>query len=634
MKHTPPDSVTCCDSDRQVGICRLTPRAILAETTPTGNPPPIRVSANTHNLGPDRLAAGAKIVNTGDYPLRIAGIRWTYPLDPGYSLAFPREDRPRYFATENFRSDWFAAGTTFGDSYFEPLTNQTVEVGWSSDNGFPGLFVAAEAAPKGFFCAQASQRRFHAIFRFRGFNPRGGWLFEIEEKPTGLPFIELQPGDPLEGETFFFDVVATNDPQQATDAYYEHLRAEGCFRRLEKNPLSDQRIYCSWNYDFFKDITEKDLLAQIPIVKKHFPSVNFIQLDDGYQHEYAKNQRAMIDLCYKLDEPFNREKFPSGPKGLADRIRAQGLRPAIWLGLWCSQGSPMLEDHPDWFLQDDTGAPMLFDRFYKGTAILDPSVPEVREYLDRVCKTVFGEWGYEGVKLDFSSFAFNCKRIRYRVPDKTAVELRHELEAIFRRHLPEDGFFGWCVVTGTGQPFLTQADYFRAAVDVGHGDWKCIKEIAKWLANTVALLQQSSCLPNADSLGWSEQFDDNQWQAWLNLAAVSGMALEISGDLRKLDESRLQKLNHALELSRPESRLRVLDLPRGRIETPPAVWFSENTRRGNLLALFNWGDGDSKISLDDFELTGTWTDAWKENSEYVDTVTLSPGQSRLLLITK
>ncbi len=626
-------TITCHDVESNIGIQNLTPLAMLADSKNSSEPgnTAYRVDVDDRELSDTCRVARARVTNTGDQPLRISGIRWTFSPKLGYSLAFPPEDKPQYFATENFRSDWFGAGTTFGDSYFEPLTNQTVEIGWSSDNVFPGLFITAEAKPKGFFCAQASQRRLHPIFCFRGYNPRGGWLFEIEEKPTGLSAIELAPGESLEGEELFFEIVSTNDPQAATEAYYEHLRASGCFDRLKSNPLADQRIYCSWNYDFFRQISEDKLMAQIPIIKKHFPSVKFIQLDDGYQHEHAENQRAMIDLCYKLDEPFNRTKFPSGPKGLADKIRAQGLRPAIWLGLWCSQGSPMLEDHPDWFLHDDTGTLMLFNRYYGGTAILDPSVPEVREYLDRLCATVFGEWGYEGVKLDFSSFAFNCKRICYRYPDKTAVELRHELEAIFRRHLPEDGFFGWCVVTGTGQPFLSQADYFRAAVDVGHGDWKCIKEIAKWLTNTIVLLQQSPCLPNADSLGWSEKFNDKQWQAWLNLAAVSGMALEISGDLRKLDDSRLQKLNHALELSRPESRLRVLDLPRGEIKHPPAIWFSENNDRGDLLALFNWEESTREIALDNFDLTKGWIDAWTAKTVGTSRVRLAPGESRLII---
>ena len=637
MQERVADSVTCHDSEMGVGIQNLTPKVVLAGAGADDDSLSWRIETERCAATDRRLVAKAVVTNTGACALRVAGIRWTYPLDPGYSLVFPREGRPRYFATENFRADWFAAGTTYGESYFEPLTNQVVERGWSSDNVFPGLFLTAESASQGFFCAQASQRRLHTVFRFRGYNPRGGWLFEIEELPTGLDVVALQPGESLEGEELFFEVVSTHDPQESTDGYYAYLRSRGWFDRRERNPLPDQRIYCSWNYDFFKDITEADLLAQIPIIQRHFPSVRFLQLDDGYQHEHTDNQRAMIDLCYKLDEPFNRNTFPSGPKGLAEKIRAAGMRPAIWLGLWASQGSPMIQDHPEWVLRDDTGTPMLFNRFYGGTAILDPSIPEVREYLDHLCATVFGEWGYEGVKLDFSSFAFNCKRVRYRHPGKTAVELRHELEALFRRHLPEDGFFGWCVVTGTGQPFLSQADYFRAAVDVGHGNWSGIKQIATWLTNTIGLLQDSPCLPNADSLGWSEQFDEDQWRAWLNLAAVSGMALEISGDLRKLSPSRLETLNRALELSRPESRLRVLDMPRGTIDLPPSVWLSENGGRGDLLALFNWSGQERAVCLDAPRIAkcaGGLQDAWTGEpfaQPAESAMTLKPFESRLLL---
>jgi hypothetical protein len=196
--------------------------------------------------------------------------------------------------------------------------------------------------------------------------------------------------------------------------------------------------------------------------------------------------------------------------------------------------------------------------------------------------------------------------------------------------LPNDGFFGWCVVTGTGQPFLSQADYFRAAVDVGHGDWSCIREIAKWLTNTVTLLQQAPCLPNADSLGWSERFSEKQWQAWRNLAAVSGMALEVSGDLRKLDAGRLGKLNRALELSRPESRLRILDMPTAEIGDPPGIWFSQNSRRGDLLGLFNWGEENAEFPLGELGLASEWADAWTGEEAGKEALALAPGDSRLL----
>jgi hypothetical protein len=264
-------------------------------------------------------------------------------------------------------------------------------------------------------------------------------------------------------------------------------------------------------------------------------------------------------------------------------------------------------------LRDDTGVALVFDKWYGGTAILDPSVPGVREYLDRMCRTVFGEWGFEGVKLDFSSFAFNAKRVRYRCPGRSAIELRHELEAIFRRHLPRDGFFGWCVVAGTAQPFLSRADYFRNAIDIGKGDWPSVKRVAMWTANTNMLLQERPCLPNLDSIGWSEEFDETTWMTWLNFTAVAGGALEVSGDLRKLDAGRLARLQRALELSDPSRRVGCLDIPCGPLTHPPALWLAEGDDGRRLLGIFNWSDKPAEVGLVNPRLDaahGDWHDPW------------------------
>lgn len=161
------------------------------------------------------------------------------------------------------------------------------------------------------------------------------------------------------------------------------------------------------------------------------------------------------------------------------------------------------------------------------------------------------------------------------------MELRHELETIFRRHFPPDGFFGWCVVAGTAQPFLAQADYFRNAVDIGHGDWETAKRIAMWTANTRLFLQEAPCLPNIDSIGWSAAFDETCWLSWLNFCAISGGALEVSGDLRELPEARLERLSRTLALSDPDRRVRCpgLDSARG---TPPSIWIATGDANARL----------------------------------------------------
>jgi len=632
-------SVELTNSRYGVALRGLVPSVILADGQALDAPYALACQIVQPEEG--CLVARATVANAGSRPLRIRGIRWSYDPTAGgtQGVLFPAELGPRYFCTENFRGDWFGAGTTEGDRFGYELSNQQIEMGWSEDGVFPGLFIAATDEPVGLLIAQATQAKLWAIFRWRGkILEQSRWLLEIEECPGAVPWIEIPVGGTFAGEKLFFAMVATNDPQRATGAYFRQLRRDGLFARRALNPLPAQRIYCSWNYDFMADIDEEKFLGQIPILKKHFPSVKFLQLDDGYQTCHAPGQRAMIDLCYgDLPQPFDAQRFPSGPKALADRIRAAGLRPAIWLGLWASLGSRMLQDHDDWILRDDAGRALRFGKWYGGTAILDPSVPGVRDYLERLAATVFGEWGFEGVKLDFSSFAFNAKRVRFRHGGRTQIELRHELEAIFRRHLPADGFFGWCVVAGTAQPFLSQADYFRNAIDIGHGNWNTARRIALWTANTYLLLQEPPCLPNIDSIGWSRHFDETAWETWLSFCAVSSAALELSGDLRKLSVARLRRLARTLEFSDPARTVRCPGVRTATGGQPPAVWLAEGAD-ATLVGAFNWTEQPLRVELVQAltELpTKQVTDAWTGEPDRLPAIVdLPPRGSRLWLVRR
>ncbi len=621
------------DARTGIGIRKLTPVVVAADAESVCDPEGWQVTVECRQLDPTSLVAQATITNVGNRPRRFSMIRWQEVADPGYALAFPREAKPRYFSSENYRREYARNGFTEGVRYLEPLDHAVVESGISEDYAFPGLFVFSEQLGAGLFCAQSTQQRLHAVFRIRGYAfCKGGWLFEIEERPTGLWSVELKPGESYTGESLYFHLAATAAPHEAVGGYYRELKANGTFQRQARNPLFEQRIYCSWNFDFFDQITEQDLLAQIPLLKERFPSVKFVQLDHGYEPRYASGNQAMAEIFYKM-EPFDRLKFPSGPKGLADKIRAAGLRPAIWLGLMVSAESLLVKEHPEWLLLDDAGQQVRLLR----SCILDPSVAAVRDYIDLAARTLFQEWGYEGLKLDFSGMAFLSKRGRFRQPGKTGVEWQREVASIFRKYLPEDGFLGWCGPAGTGHPFIPLAEYFRCTSDIHSGNWETIKWIGRRLVNTVMLMPESPCLPNLDSLGWSSHFDSEaQWLTWLNLCAVSGMALEVSGDLRKLPRERSVKIRNALELSRPGGALRVLDVPEGEVTAPASVWLNTQPDGRMLLALFNWTSEPQSLPLSYAQLGAAdraWVEVWSgqelSGADLAKGLQLKPFESRL-----
>ena len=541
--------------------------------------------------------------NAGRRTVRLAGLRWASDRSALWApaaLRFPRALAPFYCASENFRADYYGTATTRGERFCLPLPHEAVTIGHTEDASFPGLFIGSAVRPLGLFCAVAGHTRFDIRFRLYGGDGENAWNFEIEQVPQGLAAIELAPGETVSAEPIFFAVVDTNDPQQAGAGYARVLRRIGV-RPRRANPLLRHHIWGSWNFGVMQAVTEEFIFRQLQPLRERFPSVRFVQIDHGYERVYPSGQRAQVDLLYGGDA-YDRDKFPGGPRELVRRIRAAGFRPATWLGLWAAGSSPMIQEHPEWVLRDDTGRRLYHSSMFSAhrggpfdICILDPSVPGVRAYIEHVARTIGRTWGFEGLKLDFNTFAFQIRRARFRYPGRTAAEYQRWMIDTFRRWLPRDGWLGLCSVVGTGTPFMDGADYFRFAEDIGNGSWDLAKRIALWTANTNLLYGDWSARPNVDGIGWCKEFDEEAWRSYLALSAISGGTLEISGDLAQLPRERDALLNRCLDLSRPGRRLRCLDLPRGRVQAPPSLWVSEHGRRTELAAIFNWDNRRRRV---------------------------------------
>jgi alpha-galactosidase len=112
------------------------------------------------------------------------------------------------------------------------------------------------------------------------------------------------------------------------------------------------------------------------------------QVDDGWQRKVG-------------DWEIN-GKFPSGMPALADRIRAAGLKPGLWLApLLVHEGSQAFADHPDWMLRDEAGAPAPAGWNWGGRLhALDATNPDALAHACDILPTAV-EWGFDYLKLDF-----------------------------------------------------------------------------------------------------------------------------------------------------------------------------------------------------------------------------------------
>jgi hypothetical protein len=90
--------------------------------------------------------------------------------------------------------------------------------------------------------------------------------------------------------------------------------------------------------------------------------------------------------------------FPHGMEGLAGKIRALGLKPALWLSEFGTDDENIYNAHKSWFLHDASGNAKLGTWF--GTYIADFSNPAMKQHLYNVYRKITVDWGYDYFKLD------------------------------------------------------------------------------------------------------------------------------------------------------------------------------------------------------------------------------------------
>jgi alpha-galactosidase len=147
-------------------------------------------------------------------------------------------------------------------------------------------------------------------------------------------------------------------------------------------------VWCSW-YQYFSDVTEADVLANLGLMAELDLPVGVVQVDDGYEAcvgDWLASSGRFADL-----------------PGLAGRIRDEERRPGIWIAPWLvGRSSDLFAAHPDWVVRDPaTGDPVWAGNVCRDDcAALDLTHPDAAEYLTGVFGVMRG-WGIDYFKIDF-----------------------------------------------------------------------------------------------------------------------------------------------------------------------------------------------------------------------------------------
>lgn len=233
----------------------------------------------------------------------------------------------------------------------------------------------------------------------------------------------------------------------------EHIIFEEYVRQLEcrfapRGELKKKhapRVWCSW-YSMYQEIDEPRLhkifeeLGSLPF--------DVLQVDDGWQMnvgDWSANQ-----------------KFPSGMRALAEKIKSTGRKAGLWLApLIATKSSRLLHEHRGWFLRGEDGN-LVSAGFNWGERLyaLDTTRPDVTEWLVALMKQIRA-WGFDYLKLDFLyGGALKGKRFK-NIPREAAYR---ECLQTLREAMGKEAFFLTC-----GTPILPAiglCDAIRIGPDV------------------------------------------------------------------------------------------------------------------------------------------------------------------------
>jgi hypothetical protein len=375
----------------------------------------------------------------------------------------------------------------------------------------------------------------------------------------------------------------------------------------------------SWNDGHFRNIDQDRILATADWLKENLPNVKYVQIDDGWAgpsqsvkmpdpEDLETLEMSHLGAFYYPEEVKDEKRFPDGLDGLARKIADKGLKPMIWITPAVLDGSPIVQQHPEWFLEKARL------HFFRELRFFDFSIEEARNYWQSTLNLVFKEWGFRGCKLDYWSMGFDQHDVECRNPGSTSMESMHWFLGQLRQAVGEDGLLLYGIDLPFGTPF--RAKYFNQFRYYADSEGSCqsvvaMEEQALWAAFLSGLYQiQRYWVPDGDGLGMFDHFEmpDSHYRLWCSFLLGSGTLTELAGWLHKKDESqRLQDLIKTASAAVTGSRVSNPGYDYlAADQCAPSVWVRHDSADQKLLSITNWRSTPltGEIRAEDLEVDG------------------------------
>ena len=487
-----------------------------------------------------RNLTGAPI-RLNELGLTLSGIRLGGEPKDDY---FYHNENPRVYQRMTFPIDYSRTAADASDSEYD-LTAGTrwadpgvvsERIGRSPYQPFPAIHLGNYAASHGLVHGTLSQKLFYHNYLVS--HEDGAVVLDIFSSFKAIEALDCADGRTLVDEWWLGATEAAGDLDRLFGGYTAALREKLPANYGATSINRDNMVWGSWNDGIHRNVTEDMLLRDAAYLKSEFPTVRWIQLDDGYAADVPP--AFGLGAVYEGEAGIDHNKFPQGLRHYTDRVRALGLRPALWIGGLCAHKTKIYREHPEWFCDYSFRIPT--------QSPLDVSLPETRAYITHALDVLLCEYGFDAVKHDFWSYAFEDSHDLLQNKTQSGYYYRDWWLHEMRRRLPTDGYLQTGCDIVMGNPFL--GEYFtnyRYGIDIGSGNWEYVKTNFLWGVACFALHTGDLIVPNSDSVGLFPGLNDTDAMFALNYCLVTRSMVEIAGKLSQADpaDPRLRRLRKA-----------------------------------------------------------------------------------------
>lgn len=591
-----------------------------------------------------------RVLKLRELGVRIKGIN--FGENPAEDYYYHVEN-PRVFQKMTLRVDYNRTGTASPESEFDEIAgNKWADPGVIVDRigacpyqPFPAILISNYKTNRGVVHGTLSQKVFYHCYLLC--HEEENITLDILSSFKDIEYRELCPGETLVDEWYLGRTERADNVEVVFEEYSHELRKKLPANYGATSINRDNLVWGSWNDGIFRDISEDMLLSEAKAIVESFPTVRWLQLDDGYCTLKGKGAHG-LGVPYEGEDGVDKEKFPRGIRHFTDELRLIGLRPAVWIGGYCPIDSKISKECPE-----------LMTRYASRenrNMVLDVSIPETREYMEKALDVMIHDWGFDGVKHDFWSYAFEVSEDLLKNKDKSGYEHRAWWLSEVRKRLPGDGYFQTGCDIVMGNPFLgTHFTNYRYGIDIGAGKWENLKTNYLWCIACLATHTGDLFVPNSDAVGMFPGLSDRDAEFCVNFILITRTMVEIAGrfTLADKDSRRFKMLkkaachiNNGQDVCFADYDYRAGESPipyKFYIKTPHFSNESGGVLPERTLALFNPEEESmtlsvtrSSLGLDEaksYRLTDVWSGESYLLDEKID-FELLPHESRLFSVNE